>query len=172
MKSLSEWVGSDMERLWILNDLIFNWFWKITWFKFEVVLCRNRLFPTLISKIKWLVSELPLKNLRIRPKKMIGIRPNYPYKVVPMRLSTEMRMVRVNSDIFSGWILGFFRISNIPKFTLNMIFVISQSNFAIAEKNTNSIFRVNLPVFILFINFMIFDWDIKNSLEFTLSLRA
>ena len=29
-------------------------------FKFRVVLCRIRLFPTLISKIKWLWSELPL----------------------------------------------------------------------------------------------------------------
>ena len=30
-------------------------------FKFRVVICRIRLSPTLISKIKWLVSELPLK---------------------------------------------------------------------------------------------------------------
>ena len=30
-------------------------------FKFRVVLCRIRLFPTLSSKIKWLGSELPLK---------------------------------------------------------------------------------------------------------------
>ena len=29
-------------------------------FKFRVVLCRIRLFPTLILKIKWLGSELPL----------------------------------------------------------------------------------------------------------------
>ena len=29
-------------------------------FKFRVVLCRIRLFPTLISKIKWFGSELPL----------------------------------------------------------------------------------------------------------------
>ena len=29
-------------------------------FKFRVVLCRIRLFPTLISKIKWLRSGLPL----------------------------------------------------------------------------------------------------------------
>ena len=28
--------------------------------KFGVVLCRIRLFPTFISKIKWLESELPL----------------------------------------------------------------------------------------------------------------
>ena len=29
-------------------------------FKFRVVLCRIRFFPTLISKIKWLGSGLPL----------------------------------------------------------------------------------------------------------------
>ena len=31
-------------------------------FKFKVVLCRIRLFPTTISKIKWLGSELPLST--------------------------------------------------------------------------------------------------------------
>ena len=30
-------------------------------FSFRVVVCRIRLFPTLISRIKWLGSELPLK---------------------------------------------------------------------------------------------------------------
>jgi len=34
---------------------------KMTSFKFRVVICRIRLFPTLISKIKWLGYELPLK---------------------------------------------------------------------------------------------------------------
>ena len=35
---------------------------NIDWrFKFRVVICRIRLFPTLISKIKWLLSELPLR---------------------------------------------------------------------------------------------------------------
>ena len=34
----------------------------MTSFKFRVVLYRIRLFPTLISKIKWLGSKLPLKN--------------------------------------------------------------------------------------------------------------
>ena len=33
---------------------------KMTSFKFRVVLCRIRLFPTLISKLKWLGSGLPL----------------------------------------------------------------------------------------------------------------
>jgi len=33
---------------------------KMTLFKFWVVLCRIRLFPTFISKIKWLGSGLPL----------------------------------------------------------------------------------------------------------------
>ena len=57
---MSERVGSDKERFWILNDIILNQFWKFTSFKFGVVLCRIRPFPTLISKIKWLGSELPL----------------------------------------------------------------------------------------------------------------
>ena len=35
----------------------------MTSLKFKVVPCRIRLFPTLISKIKWLGSELPLSNL-------------------------------------------------------------------------------------------------------------
>ena len=39
----------------------FNRFWKLTSFKLRVVLSRNRLFPKLISKIKWLVYELPLR---------------------------------------------------------------------------------------------------------------
>ena len=34
--------------------------------KFRVVLCQIRLFPTLISKIKWLGSELPLRNFMSR----------------------------------------------------------------------------------------------------------
>jgi len=34
-------------------------------FNFRVVVCRIRLFPTLISKIKWLGSELPLNWLKI-----------------------------------------------------------------------------------------------------------
>ena len=35
---------------------------KIGWsFKFRVVICRIRLFPTLISKIKWFGSGLPLR---------------------------------------------------------------------------------------------------------------
>ena len=56
LKSISERGGSDMEWLW-------NWIsrstqnrLKLTSFKFIVVLCRIRLFPTLISKIKGLGS--------------------------------------------------------------------------------------------------------------------
>ena len=41
---------------------------KIDWkFKFRVVLCRIRLFPTLVSKIKWLGSELPLILTSLTP---------------------------------------------------------------------------------------------------------
>ena len=43
-----------------LYDAIFNQFWADLEFNFGVVLCRIRFFPTLISKIKWLGSELPL----------------------------------------------------------------------------------------------------------------
>ena len=60
LKSLSERVGSDLQRHW-------NWIststqnrLKMTSFKFIVVVCRIRLFPTLILKIKWLGSALPL----------------------------------------------------------------------------------------------------------------
>ena len=65
MQSISERGGSDMERFWILNDIILNQFCKFTSFKFGVVLCRIRPFPTLISKIKWLGSELPLNMIMI-----------------------------------------------------------------------------------------------------------
>ena len=60
MKSMSERVGSDIERLGVKmkpssidceSNLKFN---------FRILLCRIRLFPTLISKIKWLGSGLPL----------------------------------------------------------------------------------------------------------------
>ena len=37
-------------------------FMSILKFDFKVVLCRIRLFPTMISKIKWLWSELPLSS--------------------------------------------------------------------------------------------------------------
>ena len=57
---MSETGGSDIKRLW-------NWIprstqnrLKIRSFKFTVVLYRIRLFPTLISKIKWLWSGLTL----------------------------------------------------------------------------------------------------------------
>ena len=62
---MSERVGSDIERLW-------NWIrtstqnrLKIKSLKFRVVLCRIRLFPTMISKIKWLECELPLTRTSI-----------------------------------------------------------------------------------------------------------
>jgi len=66
LKSMSERSGSDLQRLW-------NWIsWspqnrlKMVSFrfirKFRVVLCRIRLFPTMISRVKWIGSELPLKG--------------------------------------------------------------------------------------------------------------
>ena len=41
-------------------------------FNFRVVVCRIRPFPTLISKIKWLWSELPLSIIR-------SLKNNYDY---------------------------------------------------------------------------------------------
>ena len=61
---MSESGVSDIERLW-------NWIYRSTQnrlqiksFEFRVVLCRIRLFPTLIWKIKWLGSGVPL-NLKV-----------------------------------------------------------------------------------------------------------
>ena len=59
LKSMSESVGSDIERLWNWISRLTQNRLKIMSFKFRVVLCRIRLFPTLISKIKWYGSELP-----------------------------------------------------------------------------------------------------------------
>ena len=61
-------VGSDKERLWIWNDIFFNQFWKLTSFKSGAVLCRTRLFPRLISKLKWLGYKLPLKIVHFNSK--------------------------------------------------------------------------------------------------------
>ena len=63
LKSILEWDGSDI--LYVTNkDSEIEWRnskstqnrLKMTSFKFRVGLCRIRLFPTLISKIKWLES--------------------------------------------------------------------------------------------------------------------
>ena len=62
LKSLSEKVGSDLERLLILNYAFFRWFEvDLEIYHFRVVPCRIRLFPTLISKIKWFGTKPPLK---------------------------------------------------------------------------------------------------------------
>jgi len=63
----------DSEMEWWISRLIQNRL-KMTSLKFRVVLCRIRLFPTLISKIKSLWSELPstvssYKGGRIGPTK-------------------------------------------------------------------------------------------------------
>ena len=58
---MSERCGSDIERLWNLISRSTQNRLKMASFVFRVVLCRIRLFPTLISKIKWLWPELPLK---------------------------------------------------------------------------------------------------------------
>ena len=60
LKSMSERVGSDVQRLWnwMISRSTQNWI-KMTSFKFRVVLCRIRPFTPLFSKIKWLKSGLP-----------------------------------------------------------------------------------------------------------------
>ena len=58
---MSERVGSDIKRLWNWISRLTQNRLKMTSFQFRVVLCRIRLLPTLISKIKWLGSGLPLK---------------------------------------------------------------------------------------------------------------
>ena len=52
---------SSIERLWNGISRSTKKRLNMASFKFRVVLRRIRLFPTLISKIKWLGSELPLK---------------------------------------------------------------------------------------------------------------
>ena len=55
---MSEKFGSEIERLWFRMTPSSMDCGSIKKFKFRVVLCRIRLFPTLISK-KWFGSELP-----------------------------------------------------------------------------------------------------------------
>ena len=57
LKSMSERGGSDIERRHLKSIWSRS---RIPSFNFSVVVCRIRLFPTLISKIKWLGSGLPL----------------------------------------------------------------------------------------------------------------
>ena len=62
-----ERAGSDIERLWVLNDTIHISIddrlssqnrLNMSSLKFRDVLCRIRLFPTLIPKMKWTYDEL------------------------------------------------------------------------------------------------------------------
>ena len=56
--------------------------------QFRAVLCRIRLFPTLISKIKWFASELPLnenvQRSRVKPDQVDRIRGDY-YEIIKRR---------------------------------------------------------------------------------------
>ena len=65
---MSERGGSNIQRLrnWISKSTQNRL--KMALFKFRVVQCRIRLFPTLTSKIKWLGSELPLIRVVFRLK--------------------------------------------------------------------------------------------------------
>ena len=65
LKSMSERVGSDIERLWIWMKVSFRIDTRWRHSKFRVVLSRIRLSPTLFSKINWLSSGLPLKFILV-----------------------------------------------------------------------------------------------------------
>ena len=65
LKSIAEKVGSDIKRLWNLISRSTQNRLKMMSFKFRVVLCRIRLFPILVSKIKRLGSELPLRPITV-----------------------------------------------------------------------------------------------------------
>ena len=102
--------GSDIERLW-------NWIsrWtqtrlKMVSFKFRVVLCRIRPSPTLISKIKWLWSELPLKY-HMSILKKYGTSPNTCiYMYFKHRSSPKLKMfVVLTADKGLELILDSFR---------------------------------------------------------------
>ena len=60
LKSMSERGGSDIERPWLGMTIDFESICRNLSFKFSVIVCRIRLFPSLISEINWLGSELPL----------------------------------------------------------------------------------------------------------------
>ena len=64
VKAMSKRVGSDIERLWTWISWLTQNRLKMISFKFRVVLCRIRLFPTLISKRKLLPYELPLIDMQ------------------------------------------------------------------------------------------------------------
>ena len=57
---MSERGGYDIERLWNWISRSTRNLLKMASLKFSVVVCRIRLFPTLISKIKWVESGLSL----------------------------------------------------------------------------------------------------------------
>ena len=62
LKTMSESIGSAIEWLWKWMSRSTPNQLKMLPFKFGVVRCRIRLFPPLISKIKWFGSELPLMS--------------------------------------------------------------------------------------------------------------
>ena len=71
----------------------------MTSFKFKVVPCRIRLFPTLILKIKWLEPRLPLKrthsNLTAQPGFSL-IKPNPTQKKIYNKGSTNYNRTKTN----------------------------------------------------------------------------
>ena len=90
LKSMSEKVGSDIERLWIWimsSSIGFQSIWKLN---SGVVLCRIRPFPTLIEEIKWLGSGLPLTLKAWRANYGVWVIPVVPDEaVVPCYLSRK-----------------------------------------------------------------------------------
>ena len=66
LKWMSEIGGSDIERLWNWNSRWSQNRLKMASFEFWVVAYRIRLFPRLISNIKWLGSGLPLSIIKLK----------------------------------------------------------------------------------------------------------
>ena len=66
LESMSERGGSDIERLWIwMISYLQSILSRRSSFNFRTVVCQIRPFTTLISKIKWIGSGLPLNEFNI-----------------------------------------------------------------------------------------------------------
>ena len=97
--SMPERCGSDIERLWNRISWPTQNRLKMLSFNFRVVLCRIRLFPTLISKIKWLGSGLPWRT----PKILIfpnEIKITYPASSLHWEFSTTQTQCKEGARYF------------------------------------------------------------------------
>ena len=101
LKSMSELDGSDIERLWNLLSKSSKNRLETKSIIFRVVSSRIRLFPTLISKIKWVGSGLPLK---IKVLKFLGSKPRHKRttSLGHMIWLTSYRVDQISNQYFSG----------------------------------------------------------------------